>query len=222
LPSLLMKERGLVSANVRTSNKVRMHTLLTIQARTPVLKRAGLGPASKGKHCDYPVILLVIDNNKAPNYNPSHFNSLSVDHSTIVVHPPNPKIHLSTLPPDVPPAPPALTTLSLHPLRSPSQTWYKATHHYTPAPPESLDHHQLNSGKHKMNNSDRVHPILAILGTTPYNLANDMANHSGRNPDDFHHQVNQVSKIILNRTIDLLRKDEAYYKWRRKRAEWDE
>jgi hypothetical protein len=162
-----------------------------------------------------PVLMILIENTSAPGYDISHIHTTLEGERGIIVHP-MPQSYGST-PPDITIPPPARQMQDRHhPLLRSSQTWCRAAHHYTP-PPHACDQQEPVQGRisDRRSASDRLNPVLGLLGANPRALGPDIASHGGLSPTLLA-TIKQMSLLVLNTSVALYQRSEAYGKWRRK------
>ena len=113
-----------------------------------------------------------------------------------------------------------------HPLLRRSQTWFNAKSKLTPAiqrkgesknqPDEiKISPEQITP---RQSANDRLHITLALLGALPPGFSKDLASHWEEEVDST--TVLTISKTILNKSLELFKKDEAFRKWNRKNVIW--
>jgi hypothetical protein len=66
---------------------------------------------------------------------------------------------------------------------------------------------------------DKVHRVLALLGILPPGIGPTIAAHWDTHEMD-KSVLAIISNLILNKTLALFKKDEAFRKWRRKTTAW--
>jgi hypothetical protein len=162
-----------------------------------------------------PVLLVVIENATAPGYDLHHVQAALKGEQGIVVHPP-PHKYLSHPPDTTPPCLARKMKDRHHPLLRSSQTWCRAAHHYTP-PPSACDAKKPERGRIPDHRSagDRINPVLGLLGVNPKGLGPNIASVSGVTPTA-PDTIKQISSLVLNTSIAIYRRSEAYGRWRRK------
>jgi hypothetical protein len=161
-----------------------------------------------------PVLLVVIENAKAPGYDLCHVRAALEGEHGIEIHPPSHKY--ASHPPDTTtPCPARQMRDRHHPLLRSSQTWCRAAHHYVP-PPHARDQNETELGRIPDTRSagDRVNPILGLLGSNPGGLGSAIASYSGITPTPLA-IIKQISSLVLNTSVDIYRRSEAYRRWRR-------
>jgi hypothetical protein len=162
-----------------------------------------------------PVLLVVVENAKAPGYDLCHVRAALEGEHGIEIHPPPHKY--ASHPPDTSsPCPARQIRDRHHPLLRSSQTWCRAAHHYVP-PPHARDKTKPEHGRIPDIRSagDRVNPVLGLLGVNPKGLGSTIASYSGVTPTPTA-IIKQISALVLNTSVDIHRRSEAYGRWRRK------
>jgi hypothetical protein len=66
---------------------------------------------------------------------------------------------------------------------------------------------------------DKVHRILALLGTLPPGIGPTIAAFWDTHEED-KSALALISNLVLNKTLTLFKQDEAFRKWRRKTTAW--
>ena len=155
-----------------------------------------------------PLMLAVVENAKAPGYDPSAFGSAiapirglkqPVSHRKVGWGAPDAPTDLS---PEARPTP-------LHPLIAPSLTWYRT--HCVPRRAQEDSDQQPPAARHRPSKGDMVHPTLAALGTLPNHLNKMLDSHhkDPERPD----KGQDISDAILKCTMDIYRADKNFHKW---------
>jgi hypothetical protein len=200
---------------------VRKHILVTIDAlSSPIFNFDDADFPSSGEvrplHASAMTILLVvIENTKAPGYDLGHVQTALEDEPGIKIHTPPHKY--TSHPPDM--TTPCLASKMRdrhHPLLRSSQTWCRAEHHYIP-PPHANDAKESEPGRIPDHRSagDRVSPILGLLGINPKGLGPEIASLRGITqtpPGD----IKQMSSLVLTTSVTMYRRSEAYRRWQQK------
>jgi hypothetical protein len=169
---------------------------------------------------DTPLILVSVHNSQAPSYHTSHLKGLLESKPGITVNS-GPEIR-SHPPPDTQDSPPPqVAPHRHHPLLRPSQTWYRAAHWMGPWDPLSTDECKREEEKTADDRSpgDKVHRVLALLGILPPGIGPTIAAYWDTHEMD-KSVLAIISNLILNKTLALFKKDEAFRKWRRKTTAW--
>jgi hypothetical protein len=198
---------------------VRKHILVTIGVQALPLFNSDdsnfpIASARPLQALAVPVLLVVIENAKAPGYELDHVKAALEGEQGIEIHPPPHRY--ASQPPDTT-APGAARQIRdrHHPLLRSSQTWCRAAHHYTP-PPHGRDADEPERGRipDRRSTGDKVNPVLGLLGTNPKGLGSDMASYSGITPTPL--IIKQISTLVLNTSVAMHRRSEAYGRWRQK------
>ena len=96
-----------------------------------------------------------------------------------------------------------------HPLLRENQTWYKPCSKLKP-----WDEERQEIDGIKLTTADRLPTPLALLGELPRGIQGVIAEHNGTRPN--RDMMKSISESILNCTLSILKKDEAFRKWRSK------
>ena len=96
-----------------------------------------------------------------------------------------------------------------HPLLRESQTWYKPCSKLKP-----WDEERQEIDGIKLTTADRLPAPLALLGELPRGIQGVIAEHNGTRPN--RDAMKSISESVLNCTLSILKKDEAFRKWRSK------
>jgi hypothetical protein len=162
-----------------------------------------------------PVLMIVIENTAAPGYDIAHIHTALEGERGITIHP-LPHSYGSTPPDATTPRPATQMQDRHHPLLRSSQTWCRAAHHYIP-PPHACDKKEPEQGRifDRRSPSDRLNPVLGLLGANPRALGPDIASHGGMSPTSLA-TTKQMSLLVLSTSVALYQRSEAYGKWRRK------
>jgi hypothetical protein len=220
--ALLVHESDQAKGMINTATSgVRKHVLATIGVdASPLFSRDDadfprLNEARPLHVSPEPVLLVVIENNKAPGYDLNHVHAALEGEHGIKIHPP--QFKYASCPPDM--TPPCLARNMQdrhHPLLRSSHTWCRAAHHYVP-PPHACDSKEPEQGRLPDHRSagDRLDPILGLLGINPKGLGPDIASYSGVTPTP-PDTIKEISSLVLNTSVAAYRRSEAYIRWRRK------
>jgi hypothetical protein len=161
------------------------------------------------------VLLVVVENTKAPGYDLGHVRAALEGEQEIEIHAPLYKY--ASHPPDTtPPCPAREMQDRHHPLLRSSQTWCRAAHHYIP-PPHVCDAKEPEPGRIRDRRSagDRVNPALGLLGINPKGLGSTIASLTGVTPTPSG-DIKQISSLVLTTSVTMYRRSEAYRRWRQK------
>lgn len=220
--ALLVQDSDFVQDMIKSvTPEVRKHILATIDALS--------SPIFNFDDADFPssreirplhasatnILLVVIENTKAPGYDLGHVQTALEGEPGIRVHTPAHKY--ASHPPDTTtPCPASEMRDRHHPLLRSSQTWCRAAHHYVP-PPHANDAKEPEPGRisDRRSAGDRVSPILGLLGINPKGLGPDIASLRGiaqTPPGD----IKQISSLVLTTSVAMYRRSEAYRRWRQK------
>ena len=159
------------------------------------------------------IILTVIENNEAPDYDVSLIRQAVASYKGITVH----NLDHKTNHPSKP-IPEEMNTQNWniyqhHPLLRPSQTWYRTTHTY--AVQEQRQEEKKEEEIYKPTNNDKMHPALALLGELPKTTNKHIVSHM-EDANIGKETMEKISNTIMNKTLLLLKKDESFRKWRKK------
>ena len=211
--------------------KVRRYVLLRINADTgPVLIHETPARMDKTEPPPLegptmPMLLLILENKMAPAFDADHLRIMLEPISGIEVMD-SPKAP-GALAPDIDePIPITHLKHRYHPLLRRSQTWFNAKSKLTPAiqrkgesknqPDEiKISPEQITP---RQSANDRLHITLALLGALPRGFSKDLASHWEEEIDNTTSLT--ISKTILNKSLELFKKDEAFRKWKRKNVIW--
>ena len=162
-----------------------------------------------------PVLLVVVENATAPGYDLRHVQAALEGEQGIEIHP-LPHKYFSYPPDTTTPCPARQMQDRHHPLLRSSQTWCRAAHHYTP-PPHACDAKEPENGRipDRRSAGDRISPVLGLLGINPKGLGPNIASVSGVTPTA-PSTMKQISSLVLNTSVAIYRRSEAYGRWRRK------
>jgi hypothetical protein len=221
--ALLVQDSKLIQDMIKSVTPgVRKHTLATIGARTcPIFNfddtdLPGSAETRPLHASQVTVLLVVVENVKAPGYDMCHVQAALEGEQGIEIHAPPHKY--ASYPPDMstPPCPARKMRDRHHPLLRNSQTWCRAAHHYIP-PPHACDAREPEPGRIQDRRSagDRVNPILGLLGINPKGLGPDIASHSGITPTP-PGDLKQISSLVLHTSVTMYRRSETYRRWRQK------
>jgi hypothetical protein len=220
--ALLVQDSIQIQDMVRSAtSKVRKHILCTINALTaPIFNFEDAdfpGPAEPRALRASPVtmLLVVIENTFAPGYDIRHVRTALAGEQGMEVHP-LPHMYASIPPDTISPCPARDMQDRHHPLLRSSQTWCRAAQYYAP-PPHACDVKEPEQGRIPVRRSagDKLHPVLGLLGVNPKGLGPDIACHSGVTPTPTK-TTQQISSLVLNTSVTLYRRSEAYGRWRQK------
>ena len=182
----------------------------------PILTRIDQDKATsidkKGKPMSpiVPLMLAVVENAKAPGYDPKSVGSAIAPLKGLKQ--PDGHRRVGWGAPDAPKNMAQEVHLTpLHPLIAPSLTWYRT--HDVPRPAQEIPA-QPPKGKPAQfppSKGDEVHPTLAALGTLP--------RHFNKMLDSYHKVPERedkgpaISKAILECTLDIYQADRNFHKW---------
>ena len=220
--ALLVQDSTQIQDLVRSPTPgVRKHILSTISAFTASifsLEDANFPRLTESRplHASpVTVLLIVIENTTAPGYDLRHVHAALAGEQGVVIHP-LPHRYASQPPDTMSPCPARDMQDRHHPLHRSSQTWCRAAQYYAP-PPHACDSREPEEGRipHRRSAGDRLHPLLGLLGVKPKGLKADIASHSGVIPTP-PETIKQISSLVLNTSVTIYRRSEAFRRWRRK------
>ena len=164
--------------------------------------RRMMSPTSK-------MALAVIETKQAPPFTAEHMRTATSGTPGILIHEPPPRN--APLPPDAMRNPDSSALAHrAHPLLRRSQTWYHATYKIQP---EDTGR-QRTDGIH-ISKGDALPSALALLGELPKGIKGHISDHNERATT--RDTLEKVSAIIVDCTLSILKKDEAFRKWKRKK-----
>ena len=192
----------------RKINKIRKHCLISLDQGSSVKLRPSNILLSGRSEDDYytptkPMIVVLIENTKAPGFDPEHIRKLMKNEKRITIHDPPRQWYIS-LPPDQGINPTKPTTRH-HPLLRPSQTWYRADVEYTPNNPDK-EYTQM-----KAPQSDKMNRNLSILGLIPSNIKKDIENYQKKELKTDPGKL--LSTLIYKTSLDNYTSDKYFRNW---------
>jgi ribonuclease HI len=203
------------SAIQRTGHDIRAHILARLPPVTVPTQSSsttlGEPDTIQPKH-PTALILVLLENKQAPGFPPDHLAPLLKSIGATEIHS-QPPWKYPTLPPDCITPGPRPEPAPSHPLLRPSLLFCRGDRPYSTLICKHLTPPDTPA---RTKAADSVHSILGVLGITPPGFEKVISKATEHSHIDHTGSGLRVAKLILNTSLNLFLRDEAYHKWKRK------
>jgi hypothetical protein len=203
------------SAIQRTARDIRTHILarfppVTVPTQSSSTTLGDPVPAQP-KH-PTALILVVLENKQAPGFPPGHLTPLLKRTGATEIHSQPPWTY-ATLPPDC--VAPGLRPdpAPSHPLLRPSLLFCRGDRLYSTLTRKHLTPPDTPA---RTKAADSVHSVLGLLGITPPGLEEAISKATEHSHTNHTGSALKIAKLVLDTSLTLFLRDEAYHKWKRK------